>query len=320
MKWFNIIKDFKYSTGKYADPDLQGKKGYQGVPLSAKGGINMATGKPFVHLSSPYWKDMLHDRDGNYDEDKEKDVITDMSDTLSHEWGHKMFHELIKFPDKKGINHGVLLEPQIYDTLMNILASYVMEAHDDPTHIDMNKEIRSLIKAAHKDAGTHILDELHAGYAGKDNDGVSRLIMHGYKDVWLKDIRAGMNLVGSTVKENLYAIPERLLAAHPNHLSEVEEMKERLPAAINVLETLKPLVVRAWDEMVDYIYEHLMKVQQQRYDSGKLPEDEQGNVGYYAKKMSAYLERTDYDHIQHVIDGGGFDARILQELGYRGKR
>ena len=121
--------------------------------------------------------------------------------------------------------------------------------------------------------------------------------------------------MGSTAKENLYAVPEKLLAMNPSHVSQVQEMRGRLPEAMNTLERLKPLVVRAWDEMVDYVYKHLIKVQQQRYNSGKLPEDEHGNLGYYAKKMSVYLEGTDYDHIQHVIDGGGFDTRVLEELG-----
>lgn len=297
MKWFNVIKDFKYSHGKHADPDMQGLEGYQGVPKSAAGFSrgNIAS----VNLSANAWKDMLYDS-GKYNPDNEKKVIETMSNTLTHEYAHVLFRKV------SGYN-GV--ESALGQPLSDIFLGLILGIQDKDV-FDLDKEVTTLIAACKKDASIRILDELYAGYAGKNIEGISRLIIDRYKDFWIKDF-----------KNTLQRIKSRVMRTVGNAIGDDNEIQQmiyniRRPIAEQHLSDILEILEMAWSDAVDFIYGHFVAVQQKRYYLGTLPENEDTTVGEMTTLISRYLDKAGYEDIQRFINGGDLNDKVLEEIGF----
>lgn len=302
MKWFDIIKDFKYSHGRLADSDVQGRGGYQGVPIEA-GGFSYGD-VASVNLSANAWKKMLYDKDGNYKQENEERVIREMSNTLSHEYAHVLFKKLSGY---------ISLESETGQVLSNILIGLILGVNDKEV-FDIDKEVDALEVACKRNASMIIIDELYAGYAGNNVEGISRLIIDRYKDLWSKDFNNTLEIAKRRVKKNvLNAMKET------GHLARFETLilNERLPFAEEQLEGIIRLMQRVWSNAVDFIYGHFVTVQQKRYYLGTLPENDDTTVGMMTSLISRYLEKAGYADIQRYISGGELDDKVLEEIGFK---
>lgn len=302
MKWFDIIKDFKYSHGRLADRDLQGRGGYQGVPKEAGGFSHGEVAS--INLSANAWTNMLYDKDGNYKQENEERVIREMSNTLGHEYGHVLFKKLSGYTG---------VESETGQVLSNIMIGLILGI-DDKEVFDIGKEVDALEVACKRNASMIIIDELYAGYAGKNVDGISRLIIDRYKDLWSRDFNNTLEIIRRRVKKNvLNAMKET------GHFASFEALilNERLPFAEEQLDGIIRLMQRVWSNAVDFIYGHFVTVQQKRYYLGTLPENDDTTVGMMTSLISRYLEKAGYDDIQRYISGGELDNKVLEEIGFQ---
>jgi len=312
MKWFNIIKDFKYSHGKYADPKTKGMKGYQGVPIEAGGFSRGRTAN--VNLSANAWKRMLYGRtdisledleSGNYDTDNEMEVIEQMSDTLSHEYAHVLFKETSGYTG---------VESEMAQPLSDIFLGLILDITDRDV-FDLEEQVDKLVAASKKNASILILDELYAGYAGKSVEGISRLIVDKYKDYWYKDFNNTLQRVKSGVIRNISNALGQYMNDDLNPMSELI-FNIRVPIAEQHLDKILEMMEEAWSDSVDFIYGHFVRVQQKRFYLGTLPENEDKTVGMMVSMISRYLEKAGYDDIQRYISGGELDDKVLEEIGF----
>ena len=310
MKWFNIIKDFKYSHGKLADPDMQGLQGYQGVPKEATG---FSRGDiAGVNLSADGWKAMLYGKtdvsledleSGNYNEENEKAVIREMSNVLSHEYGHVLFRKVSGYTG---------IESEIGQVLSDIMLGLLLNI-DNKNVFDLDKEMGYLLAACKKHASTIILDELFAGYAGKNIEGISRIIIDKYKDYWRRDFNNTLERVKDKVSIRLKEVIEE-----SEDFSHMERLifDIRFPLVEANMDKIKELMQSAWSDSVDFIYGHFVAVQQKRFYLGTLPERENTSVGEMTTMISRYIDKAGYEDIQRYISGGRLDDKVLSEIGF----
>lgn len=301
MKWFDIIKDFKYSHGRLADSTTQGMLGYQGVPKEAGGFSQGKTAN--INLSANAWTNMLHDKDGNYKQENEERVIREMSNTLSHEYAHVLFKEITGY---------IGVESETGQVLSDIMVGLILGVNDKEV-FDIDKEVNALEVACKRHASMLILDELYAGYAGKSVEGISRLIIDRYKDYWYKDFNNTLEIIKRRVKKNvLNAMKET------GHFASFEALilNERLPFAEEKLDGIIRSMQLVWSNAVDFIYGHFLNVQQKRYFLGTLPENDDTTVGVMTSMISRYLEKAGYADIQRYISGGELDDKVLEEIGF----
>ena len=305
MKWFNIIKDFKYSHGKYADVDSQGLQGYRGVPKEAAGFSrgNIAS----INLSANAWKNMLYDKDGNYEQENEEQVIREMSNTLSHEYAHVLFHKLSGYTG---------LKSEIGGVMSDIMLGLLLEI-DDKNLFDLDEKTSKLLAACKKHAATIILDELYAGHAGKSVEGISRIIIDKYKDYWRDDFNNTLRRTKSSVINRLQeAIGESEEFSHMEKLI----IDIRFPNVVEYMGQITQLMERAWSETVDFIYKRMLDVQQKRFYLGTLPERENTTIGEMTVMISRYIDNAGYEDIQRYINGEDLNDKVLEEIGFSRRR
>ena len=311
MKWFKLIKDFKYSHGKYADVTTQGLEGYQGVPKEAAGFSRGDLAS--VNLSANGWKQILYGKtdvpledleSGNYNPDNEKHLIREMSNTLSHEYGHVLFRRLSGYTG---------LQSEIGQVMSDIMLGLLLEIKDENI-FDLDKETRILIAACKKNASMIILDELYAGYAGKSVEGISRIIIDKYKDYWRDDFNNTLRRVKSSVRNRLKGVIEE-----SEQFSHMEKLilEIRFPNVVEYMGQIAEVMERAWSESVDFIYKRLVDVQQRRYHLGTLPEREDTTIGELTVLISRYIDNAGYQDIYRYINGGDLNDKVLEEIGIR---
>lgn len=312
MSWFSLIKDFKYSHGKLADPDLQGGGGFLGAGKDVAGGFSPETGA-FVNLSGNNWKDLLYgtrnkNTKGKYKEHNEPKVIRDMSNTLSHEYGHKIFLEL-GLDERNEFNSTLPIDIQMGRDLTRLAYGITLGIKDinvfNPSEII--EEIKDNIQ---KYAGEKILDEMHAGYAGRNYQGITRLILSNYKTNWKTNFEAEIDMAFNKIDNFLELIMETM---RPESHSKFLEGNKKSKTILN---QLRPILTNAFLSGIDFVYQHLLHVQSKKHQLGELPKDEEGDIAHLTDFISEYYMLLGWEGIESFMDSGQFDPKAIEYLGY----